>query len=148
MTSLAPKSPADVVSSYYEAYQAGDLVRTASFVHEDCIVDEPDFLPYGRVNIVGAQDMFERIGGTFFRLFQEDTRLEGTRYFEHGDSVITSGVWIMTGKFTGNTIRCHYQEYFEIEDGRIRLMRPFYHAAKDMLAEIDAAEKTGVSLEL
>ena len=148
MTSMASMSAAEVVANYYEAYQAGDLVRTATLVHEDCIIDEPDFLPYGRVDIIGAQDMFDRIGGTFFQLFREDTRLEETCYFEHGSSVITSSIWIMTGKFTGETIRCHYQEYFEVEDGRIRLMRPFYHAARAMLAEIDAAEKAGVSLEL
>lgn len=137
-----------VVQQYYDAYQAGDLERTASLVALDCIIDEPTFLPYGRIEVIGAQAMFDKIGGVFFKLFTADTRLEDTRYFADGDAVITNAVWIMTGLHTGRTIRCHYQEYFEVADGRITLMRPFYHAAKEMLEEIVAAEAAGVDVSL
>lgn len=137
-------SALEVVRNYYEAYAVGDLEEAARWVHEDCDIDEPDFLPYGRIPIRGAYEMYEKIGGVFFTLFKEDTRLENTRYFVEGDSVITNAVWIMNGRHTGREIRCHYQEYFDVRDGRISVMRPFYHSAREMLEEIAAATAAGV----
>lgn len=139
-------TPTDVVRNYYDAYATGDLGATEGWVHPDCVIDEPDFLPYGRISVIGAQSMFEKIGGVFFTLFHEDTQLEGTRYFENGNSVITNAVWVMRGRHTGRTIRCHYQEYFEVADGKITLMRPFYHAAREILEEIDAAKASGIKV--
>jgi len=55
---------------------------------------------------------------------------------------------VMTGLHTGREIRCHYQEYFEVENDHITVMRPFYHAAKEMLDEIAAAESRGIDLSL
>lgn len=137
-------SPADVVRAYYEAYQIGDLVKTAEYVHPDCEIDEPDFLPYGRVPVTGAEGMFRLIGGMFFQVFEPDTHLTDIRYFELADAVITNAIWHMTSRHSGKTIACHYQEYFEVRDGRIGLMRPFYHSARDMAEAFAAAEAAGV----
>lgn len=139
-------TPTEVVRRYYDAYAQGDLVDTASWVHEDCIIDEPTFLPYGRIDVIGAHAMFDHVGGVFFQLFAPETGLEDTRYFEDGSDVITNAVWVMTGLHTGRTLRCHYQEFFTVRDGKISLMRPFYHAAKEMIEEMEAAEMKGIDL--
>lgn len=139
-------NPRDVIRNYYDSYVEGDLEKVAEWVHRDCIIDEPDFLPYGRVSVIGAQEMFYKIGGVFFTLFYEDAALEDTRYFENGNAVISNAIWTMKGRHTGRTIRGHYQEYFEVRDGKISVMRPFYHAARQMLEEIEAAKAKGVKV--
>jgi len=138
-------TPSDVIRHYYDACTRGEE-ETARWMHDDCIVDEPTFLPYGRIDVIGVRAMFRHVGGVFFRLFAPDAHLEDTRYFEDGDAVVAVSRWVMTGLHTGRTIDGHYHEYFEVRDGRVALMRPLYHAAGEMIAEMDAARAAGVDL--
>lgn len=139
-------TPSETVRAYYESYRNPDREKTDSYVHPECRIEEPTFLPYGRIGIIGAKAMHQNVGGVFRKVFVPGSRLTDIKYFEHDGCVITNAVWHMTGKYTGRHIPCHYQEYFEFKDGKISLMRPFYHAAKEMLEEFAAAEAAGVEL--
>jgi hypothetical protein len=138
-------TPGETIRSYYDNYRKNrELVD--SYVHPDCLVDEPTFLPWARDAIRGAQEMHHQVGGVFRKVFEPETRLSDIRLFELDNCVISNAVWHMTGKFTGREIACHYQEYFEFTDGKITVIRPFYHAAKEMLEAFAAAEAAGVEL--
>lgn len=138
----------DIVLSYYAAYMAGDLETVERLVHPNCIIDEPSFLPYGQVPVVGFKAMHRLIAETFTKVFREDFSLDDTRIFENGSSVIAQSIWRMTPKFGGAAINCHYHELFEVDNGQIILMRPFYHAVAEMSAAFDAARAAGVDLDL
>jgi ketosteroid isomerase-like protein len=139
-------TPSEKVRAYYASYKNPDREITDAFMDPACVVDEPTFLPYGQVEIIGPKEMHRLVGSVFLKLFA-DSKLTDTRCFEEGDDVIASSVWHMTGKFTGKRIPCHYHEYFEFnKDGKISAIRTLYGAAKEMLEEMAAAEAAGVDL--
>jgi ketosteroid isomerase-like protein len=137
-------TPSETIRAYYDSFR-NDRENTDSYVHLECVIDEPTILPWGKYEIIGAASMHHHVGGIFRKVFS-DSRLENTRYFEEGGCVVATSIWHMTGKHTGRQIPCQYHEYFEFRDGKISLMRPFYHAAKEMLEECAAAEAAGLEL--
>ena len=138
----------DVVRDYYAAYLRGDLASVEALVHPQCIIDEPDFLPYGRVPVVGFPAMQELIAGTFATVFHDDIALDEMRLFEEGDDIIAQCIWRMTPRYGGPRIDCHYHEYFGIRAGQIVSIRPFYHAVDQMAAAFERARQHGVDLHL
>jgi ketosteroid isomerase-like protein len=138
-------TPTETVRAYYASFRQPDREITDAYMDPTAPVDEPSFLPYGQVEIIGPKEMHRLVGSVFLKLFA-DSKLTDTRYFVDGGDVIASSIWHMTGKFTGRRIPCHYHEYFEIKDGKITAIRTFYHAAKEMLEEMAAAEAAGVDL--
>lgn len=137
-------TPADVIKAYYAAFDTGNLDEVRRYLHKDVRVEEPSFLPYGGRTVVGETGLFDTVTGDFNKLF-EPLGLDDIRYFELDMAVITNAIWRLKGRHTGQLIACNYQEYFDVRDERITLMRPFYQAAADMIAEVDAALAAGVS---
>jgi ketosteroid isomerase-like protein len=121
-----------VVEKLYACAQSGDLASIAPLLAEDIVVDEPLFLPYGKV-YRGAQEFAGLLGliGQYLDL----TRVTVHYTIADGDRVAAClGIPdVTTGEMT------HFIEQSTLRDGRIVEMKLFYYDAQSMIDKTRAA---------
>lgn len=125
--SLTQKNRA-IVESFYTALLAGDQATLDAAIADDVVVDEPDYLPYGKVYHGKAE-----LGGLIGQIgqFLELATLKVHYTVADGDRVIAclGIVDVTTGKMV------HLLEQSTLRDGQIAEIKLFYNDPQSMLGK-------------
>jgi ketosteroid isomerase-like protein len=125
--SLTEKNRA-IVEKLYAAASSGDLEAIAPLLADDIVVDEPTYLPYGKV-YRGKEEFAGLLGmiGQFLDL----TKVQVNYTIADGDRVAAClGIPdVTTGEMT------HFIEQSTLRDGQIVEMKLFYYDAQSMIGK-------------
>jgi ketosteroid isomerase-like protein len=125
--SLTEKNRAIVVK-LYAAASSGDLGAIAPLLADDIVVDEPSYLPYGKL-YRGKEEFAGLLGmiGQFLDL----TKVQVNYTIADGDRVAAClGIPdVTTGEMT------HFIEQSTLRDGQIVEMKLFYYDAQSMIGK-------------
>lgn len=115
-----------IVASLYAAAASGDLGAIAPLLADDVVVDEPAYLPYGKV-YRGKEEFAGLLGmiGQYLDL----TKVKVNYLIADGDRVAAClGIPdVTTGEMT------HFIEQSTLRDGQIVEMKLFYYDPQSML---------------
>ena len=123
--SLTEKNRA-IVEKLYAAASSGDLGAVAPLLADDIVVDEPTYLPYGKV--YRGQEEFAGLFGMIGQ-FLDLTQVNVHYLIADGDRVAAClGIPdVTTGEMT------HFIEQSTLRDGQIVEMKLFYYDAQSMI---------------
>jgi ketosteroid isomerase-like protein len=125
--SLTEKNRA-IVEKLYAAASSGDLGAIAPLLADDIVVDEPSYLPYGKL-YRGKEEVAGLLGmiGQFLDL----TKVQVNYTIADGDRVAAClGIPdVTTGEMT------HFIEQSTLRDGQIVEMKLFYYDAQSMIGK-------------
>ncbi|HTK64324.1 MAG TPA: nuclear transport factor 2 family protein [Pseudonocardia sp.] len=125
--SLTEKNRA-IVEKLYAAASSGDLGAIAPLLADDIVVDEPSYLPYGKL-YRGKEEFAGLLGmiGQFLDL----TKVQVNYTIADGDRVAAClGIPdVTTGEMT------HFIEQSTLRDGQIVEMKLFYYDAQSMIGK-------------
>lgn len=112
-----------IVSAFLAAAAAGDRASMAAILAPDAIITEADSLPFGgtHVGLAGFEALVRRV----FLLWRE-TRVEIERLIAEGEHVVVLATMHARSKADGAALRMPIAEIWQLEDGRVREIRPFY----------------------
>lgn len=121
---------AKVVATYFESlFKTRDFKTLATVLHADAVYYQAEGLPYGGTFTGFAQwtKMFLHAGS----LFDMEIAEEPTYMFNAAkDRIVLSFVIRCTAKTSGKTITMPISEHFDVKDGKIASIRPFYFDTK------------------
>jgi hypothetical protein len=125
--SLTEKNRA-IVEKLYACASSGDLGGIAPLLADDIVVDEPSYLPYGKV-YRGKEEFAGLLGmiGQFLDL----TKVQVNYTIADGDRVAAClGIPdVTTGEMT------HFIEQSTLRDGQVVEMKLFYYDAQSMIGK-------------
>jgi ketosteroid isomerase-like protein len=127
-------APVEVVRSFYETIEGGDLPGGLALLARDAVWIETAGHPYGGVyrgpeNV--RDGIFARIAADWNGFaFAVDHVLDG------GDAVVGIGTYSATSKATGKPMRARVVHVFRVRDGRIVEFEQFAdtHSVREALA--------------
>lgn len=122
----------ELMQDLLTAGQNGDMERLRELTHEDCVVDEPESLPYGGeyTGETAFPDIFADIAGTW-----DAFDFEGPDIWDAGEKVFV--LWQVEAEASGGVVEQPLMEVYEIEDDKIVRADIFY---KDTAAILEAVE--------
>jgi ketosteroid isomerase-like protein len=125
--SLTEKNRA-IVEKLYAAAGSGDLAAIAPLLADDIVVDEPGYLPYGKV--YRGKEEFAGLLGLIVQ-YLDLTKVQVNYTIADGDRVAAClGIPdVTTGEMT------HFIEQSTLRDGQIVEMKLFYYDAQSMIGK-------------
>lgn len=119
-----------VVATYFESlFKTRDFKTLASVLRPNAVYHQAEGLPYGGTYTGFEQwiTMFQKAGSLFdMQIAEEPTYF----YNSAKDRIVLGFVIRCTAKNSGKTITMHISEHFEVVDGKIASIRPFYFDTK------------------
>ena len=114
-----------IVESFYAAAVSGDLAAIAPLLADDLVVDEPDYLPYGKV-YRGKEEFAGLLG--LIGQYLDVSKVQVNYLIADGDRVAAClGIPdVTTGEMT------HLIEQSTLRDGQIVEIKLFYYDAQSM----------------
>lgn len=110
---------ADVVRSYLDALNRGDVNAAFGHLHPAIEFHEPDSVPYGGVHrgLQGMQRFLELVGE---HLEPESVRVVPVEIFDGGGRVVARALLQARGRASGVDFDAPLVEIIRVEDSRIR----------------------------
>jgi ketosteroid isomerase-like protein len=125
----------DFIEAVRESKRTGDRSRVWPFLHEDVEVIEPASVPFGGVH--SGHDGYLRLQQEILATWRPIP--VPTAYFDMGDAVIKrSDFRAALPDDAGTEVEVPLLELFELEDGRIRRIIPFYFDTKAICDAVEA----------
>jgi ketosteroid isomerase-like protein len=122
---VSPSTNRDIVAEIYEAANGGDLPRLESRFHPDIVLHQAASLPYGG-EYVGRQATM----GCLVKMFTEYLEVGGLTVRNiavDGDLVISAVDLTATARRTGKDVSMPFRECFQLRDGLVVDLQPFYY---------------------
>jgi len=121
----------DIITNYIEAFLAGDLERVMTFLADDFTVIESDGMPYRGTwrGKDGFVQLLNAVNG-----YWSDMKVELTEIIGAPDAKSFAVVATMDGKSVSNgrSFSTSLCEIWNIKDGKLSFVRPFYWDTKLM----------------
>lgn len=122
----------ELMEDLLNAGQNGDMDRLRELTSEDCVVHEPESLPYG--GTYSGENVFPEIFGDIAQAWDEFD-FEGPDIWDAGEKVFVK--WQVSAGVSGNRIEQPLLEVYEIEDEQISRADIFYKDTAAMLEVLD-----------
>lgn len=112
-----------IVRDFLSASQSGDRDTMAALLHADFCVREADSLPYAGEHrgLEGFLALVKRVFTSF-----RNTRADIRQVIGEGDTVVVLANLCGHSKHTGEAFEMPVNEIWELTDGRIRRITPYY----------------------
>lgn len=112
-----------IVRDFLTASQSGDRDSMAALLHADFCVHEAASLPYAGEHrgLAGFLALVKQVFSSF-----RDTRADIRQVIGEGDTVVVLASLCGHSKHTGEAFEMPVNEIWELTDGRIRRITPYY----------------------
>jgi ketosteroid isomerase-like protein len=124
-----------IVDRYLTAFKDGDLDTVVELTHPDCVISEPDSLPYG--GEYTGKNAFREMFGTVLQTWDE-LEFEARRVLGDGEKYAVLGDVHFENHEAG-TLDTKVVEVLELDDGQIRGLEIYYEDSAEILALLDQA---------
>jgi len=123
----------ELMEELLTAGQNGDMERLEELTHEDCVVTEPESLPYG--GEYTGETVFPDIFADIAQAWDEFD-FEGPDIWDAGEKVFV--LWEVEAGSAGETVEQPLLEMYEIEDGKVIQADIFYQDTAAMVEALEA----------
>lgn len=114
---------AEIVRTFYDSVEGGDLERALGLLSPDCAWTEMDGFPYAGTHIGPEgvlENVFARLGGEW-----DGFALEVDEVLDAGDAVIGIGTYSGAYKATGKPMRARVVHVWRLRDGKVAAFEQF-----------------------
>src|SRR5436305_1004366 len=119
-------TPAQVISSVYDAFKRGDIDHILQQVAPDAIWRQSNILPWGGDfrGPQGAGEFFQKLDATM-----ETVSFDVRENIEHGDEVFSFGSYAGRSRKTGRTGTAEWMFRWRVQDGKITAYESYTDSA-------------------